>query len=231
MKLLIAVFSCHRYVYQDINAGMSDWLEAKRKTEDRAAGLRSTWLQDAAKFGFDYKIFKGRSTNTPSPDEVFLDCRDDYFHSAEKMKAVAQWALEHGYDYVFKVDDDSFVYLDRLVASGFEQCDYCGRDGKGQDFIPGGPGYWLSRRALEALVKSQPPQPPTQGWQEDVWVGRVLAQNGMRPRRDRRYFWAGETNHEIVYVDPQQLPTDHDYIAMTACAVGDMETLYRQWKA
>ena len=36
------------------------------------------------------------------------------------MQAIYRWALAHGFAFVYKCDDDTFVYLDRLLASGFE---------------------------------------------------------------------------------------------------------------
>jgi hypothetical protein len=216
-KVLIAIPACHRYEYGKLDSGI------KRQTDDRIAAQRATWLKDAPAFAtyVDYRFFYGRGAErAPESDEIFLDCPDDYPSLPHKMQAIYRWALARGYDYVYKCDDDTFVYLDRLLASGFEQFDYCGyisHEDKRGTYISGGPGYWLSKRALECLAAAD-----VDHWAEDLWTGRVLGKNGISRHRDPRYL-PGFAKH---YVDLDALPKDHAYISFHACTPEMMTRLY-----
>ncbi len=166
MKLLIGIASCHR----------------DRALQDN---LRQTWLKDAT---VDYKFFLGRPAATPADDEVFLDAPDGYdFELSVKVQAMVNYALEHGYDYLFKCDTDTCVYLDRLLACDFEKYLYMGgRDDERNDDLPahGGPGYFLDRFAMEILRDS-----PSDRWSrcEDWWVKGNLQAAGVFPHYDNRF--------------------------------------------
>jgi hypothetical protein len=114
---------------------------------------------------------------------VFLNVPDDYDHLPHKMKAIYQWALQRGYEYVFKADDDGFLYIDRLLRTDYEHCDQLGfsncthgLDQKCQCYITGGCGYFLSKRAMQTVIAE-----PINHWAEDVITGKAL-----RARRYRR---------------------------------------------
>ena len=49
-------------------------------------------------------------------DEVFLDCPDYYFENSRKMKAIIRYAQEHEYDYLLRLDDDTYFWPERLEA-------------------------------------------------------------------------------------------------------------------
>ena len=111
------------------------------------------------------------SSHILKDDEVILHVPDDYKHVSFKVRAMFRWALEHGYDYVFKCDTDTYINLKRLMISGFEYYDFIGRGGElGTEFYPeGGPGYWVSKKAMECLVNE-----PITFWAEESWVARTL---------------------------------------------------------
>ena len=141
-------------------------------------------------------------------DVVILPCKDDYAHLTFKNKQSLQWSYERNYQFVFRAFVDTYVCVDRLVASGFEQADYIGNFGgfietgrpidarvNGNNifaFASGGPGYWLSRRAVEVLQRA-----PILGLgndlyfacQDDVWTGRSIYKHKfLRYIDDERYF-------------------------------------------
>jgi hypothetical protein len=214
-KVLIAIPACHKYDYTNDPAKLT------RDTSGRIEAQRDTWLKDIKAFSsyVDYRIFYGRGAGRASEsDEIFLDVDDDYMHLPQKMRGIYQWALEHGYDYIFKCDDDTFVYVDRLMASGFEQWDYTGfcfhRTG---NYVSGGPGYWLSKKAMQIIVNASP-----EHWAEDLCTGRELMRNGIKPHRDARYL-PGFAKH---FVDLDALPADHSYISFHACTPTMMQRLY-----
>ena len=170
MRLVIGVKSCQR---------------------DRLAGfhkaIRETWGKDS---GSALRFFVGGEPVNEF-DEIALDCPDGYWELPYKTKAILQWFLTSGYDHIFLCDCDTYV-LPSTFTLGHEQVDYAGKislwprgatvgttftynDGRGNiitDCAPwasGGYGYFLSRKAAEAIVKENPSH-----WAEDLWVGQVL---------------------------------------------------------
>jgi hypothetical protein len=188
--------------------------------------IRRTWAAHMVP-GLDYKIFMGQGTRDLAPDEVQLDAPDGPWTQGlcEKSQAMKKWALEHGYDGMLKLDSDTYVSPKRFMSSGFEKYDYIGYfpyipDGTGPGFrhhqtpegpVPpaadgrgkyiyasGGAGYYLSKRALEAMVAA--PQDnlrldnngiPS----EDLWIPNVLFPMGMRGYHNPRYLFMG--NHLV----------------------------------
>lgn len=117
-----------------------------------------------------------------------------------KVRAAFSWTVEKGYDFCFFCDTDTYIASPYWEQSGFEEFDYsgysCSRYGNeatkfgklypaGNPILPppwapvnlsmlyvyvGGGGYFLSRRALDYLIKQQiGPITP-----EDLWVGQIL---------------------------------------------------------
>lgn len=136
-------------------------------------------------FGYAKKALASMRTPqhyTPQQDEVILHTPDDYARFAYKMRAEYRWAFEQGYDYTFSIGSDIYVDAKRLIDSGFEQHDYCGKlAGINPDYAGGG-GYWLSRRALANIVDK-----PVTDWAEDRWVGQVMRTSGISLCADSRY--------------------------------------------
>src|SRR5208337_3948531 len=104
MKILLAIESCHR---------------------DRCLhqSLRDTWIKDIP-VEVDYRIFSGSYVS--EPDEIHLQVDDSYLGLPYKTRAIMVWALEHGYDYIYKCDADTLVCPFNLLNSGFEKYDYMG---------------------------------------------------------------------------------------------------------
>jgi hypothetical protein len=94
MKILVAVVTCHKF-------------------RSRADAQRETWIKDMR--GADLRFFLGEGGDAERPDEVILPVRDDYRSLPQKCKLVFQWALDNGYDWCVKIDDD--VYLRPRTAS------------------------------------------------------------------------------------------------------------------
>lgn len=203
MKILLAVFSCHQYLYR-----ADDWF--KRPTRDRVSALRDTWLKDVT---VDYKIFYGRGAHRqPLADEVFLDAGDDYEHSAEKIKGVIAWAYARGYDYVLKVDDDVYVNWERLSLT--PTADYSGGGGphyRGQ--YCAGITYWLSRRSMEVLLATSLATSDINAWAEDRWVGTSLWKKQIRCAFDDRYYVAKQTR-ENQYISDEELAAPNDHLTI-----------------
>jgi Galactosyltransferase len=183
MRRLIAVTTCHNYEYFDAGAGHKNG-----PNKERASAIRNTWFkqwQEDFKDQIDLKFFYGwGAERCPDVDEVFLDCPDDYSHLPGKVQKIFDWSLHNGYEQVLKIDDDVFLYVDRLVDNfGFD--DYRGYEveaaiGK----YASGTAYWISKRSMEIVVASEL---PADEWAEDKAVGLLLSRNGVKLTHDDRF--------------------------------------------
>jgi hypothetical protein len=178
VKTIIAIMSCH----------------AHRSFEQ---AQRDTWIKCLPP-EVDYRFFIGRPIiNNGEPDEVFLDTPDDYNSLSCKSVAMIKWILEHEYDFEFKCDVDTLVIPSRLMGSGFEKHDYAG--GLGCGFASGGSGYWLSAKAMQAVLQEPAPTPSSR---EDVFIADALRKHNISLHDDRGYEYApgcGLNNSTITY--------------------------------
>jgi len=175
-----------------------DRYQAQRKT-----WAIESWVSSPTDFSGDAMCFTGKMLGVP----------DDYVNLPAKTKAICQFALKHGYDYLFKCDTDTYVHLPRLLAADFAEHDYSGFVLNTFE-IPycSGPHYWLSRKAFEILAKAD--------WDayhltehstcEDVMVGCVLHAAGIFPHHDHRYspFIPVLPSNDVI---SHHLTTNHSY--------------------
>jgi hypothetical protein len=202
MRLLTAILTCHALDYWMDDLTVDYATQKGWRTMDQPARvntIRETWLRDLydtldAEFTVAHKFFYGsklRRTDVkpnqrpgtekpaaalrePLADEVFLPCGDNYTQNPEKMKAICRYALAHGYDYLLRTDDDTFVYPDRLLVKDralWEGKDYVGSSNK--DFHPGG-CLILSKAAMQIIVDAR-----ITGYADDVWIGKVMEEHGI----------------------------------------------------
>ncbi len=176
-----------------------------------------------------YKIIYGTAASngipdrTPLDDELFFNVDDRKEWMVLKNKEFFKYALEHGYEYVFRCCDDSIVYPDRLLEHydllsqhdyAGTMCGYANMIGQGiftlryLDYMHGGVGIWLSRRAMEMLIADDWKGPYSSplgkqieltpeyfhkgNWHiywDDLWIGEVLRGNLNQndPRRNAVY--------------------------------------------
>lgn len=123
-------------------------------------------------------------------DEIMLgDVPDGYLGLPWKTIESLKWALIEGYDYVFRIFTDTYVFPDRLYKSGFEQfdaltgavfsCPPCPAHPETRHSCPlGGDGYWTSRKASQAIIDE-----PIKHWGEDTHAGLALANAGFELKR------------------------------------------------
>lgn len=135
-----------------------------------------------------------------------------------RTKLMAKYAYDAGYDFMFRVDADAYCYVNRLMASGFEQWDYAGNClnypkhlevDKGRRTAHGGAGFTLSRKAM-AIVKEWEPFPQSDGiYWGDIGAGELLWKHGIYCHRDSRFVDKGDG-----HFDADNLPRDHNYITV-----------------
>jgi hypothetical protein len=157
--------------------------------------MRETWLPLlSAHPNVDYRFFVGLNQTETQEDTVRLRVCDDYKSLPLKTRESARWAIDRGYSHLYRCFTDTCVQPSRLLDAFREDRDYCGHFpggyGPGPDarghycYASGGPGYWLSRRACEEVVKAEPDH-----WAEDLWLGDVMGRAGIEGVHDDRYFF------------------------------------------
>ena len=153
MKALIAILSCHVHRH---------FQQAQRET----------WIK-ILPAEVDYKFVLGNPIVDAEPDEIFFDTSDDYRSSVYKSYQIVKWALENGYDYVFECDTDTMIIPKKLMSSGFEQYDYYGG---GWTYASGGSGFWLSVKAMKALLEEPilPDGPP-----HDIFTAETMKKHNI----------------------------------------------------
>lgn len=220
-KILIAVLACHNFNYDmtSIDQCMVLHRSGMDYSTYRPPFIRETWWNDVPEH-VGKKFFFGRQTPAPRgrvaplrqplDDEIFLDVKDDYVSLPYKTRGVCRWARENGYTRLCKADDDTFMYVDRLLASDYEKHAWIGRY-NGGNFVAGGPAYWLDEAAINAVADA----PISRShWAEDIWVSGALLEKGFTPHFDERY------------VDLRRGAVDDNTIAVCECDQHKMRALH-----
>lgn len=182
MKRILCVVTCHRFQYADGDTGAA---HKNGEQKDRSEAIRKTWYQtwkEKYRGQIDVKFFYGcpPDSRVPGENEIFLDCPDDYQNLPVKVKATFRWCLENGYDFAGKLDDDVFVYIDKLLKE-FSPKDY---QGYSNGWFVSGAFYWISKRAMQYVVDE--PWLPEQ-WAEDQYTGKTLGKYRILPEHDERF--------------------------------------------
>jgi hypothetical protein len=170
-----------------VNAQRETWLSPKSMCDISVAVDKAVAQPESSTV--DYKFFYGtrlrdtvskpnQRVATPQPrylreplaDEVFLPCEDQYTYNAIKMRAICKYALDNGYDYVLRVDDDTLAFPE-LFQTDWHRWIYSGA--ATSDFHPGS-CVFLRHDAMKAIVAAR-----VTHYADDVWVGQVLASHGI----------------------------------------------------
>lgn len=162
-------------------------VNARHRKEWRQA-VRSTWLPLVEKHRerLDAFFFVGRgSEDVSAPDVVEVDAGDTYFDLPEKIRAIARWAKEHGYEYMAKCDDDVVLLPDLWLQSGFDKLPYSGRANRTPTadnpfWVPMGFFYVFNKRAIDIVAQAE--ELPHR-WEKDNdderWVAELLHKEGI----------------------------------------------------
>lgn len=204
-RVLIGVVTCHKY-------------------RSRSDAQRRTWVRDVE--GMDVRFFVGGG-DALRDDEVVLDVDDGYAVLADKVAAMFRWALENGYDYVFKCDDDVYLRPERLLAAVPYGEDYVGRLRGAALGHPApycsGFGYWMSRVAMEVRVGvGDGTLLP-----EDLLTGNVLHTAGIVGEYDGRYVVCRSTRNAISRREGPR--ADNDVIAACEFDGEEMDATHQEW--
>jgi hypothetical protein len=144
--------------------------------------IRETWGSRLPEH-VDLKFFVGGENCPPlKSDEVWVDAPDTYGLLVYKVREMIRYAFEHGYEYLFLADTDTFV-LPSLFAVEVP-AEYCGELFPAyppfSEYMAGGHGVFLSRHACEFLSHARIADPyfspldPEMEIGEDQWIGKCL---------------------------------------------------------
>ncbi len=159
--------------------------------EDRHAYQRMTWLQNCE---LDYFWFMAGKPTGRQGNYLYLDCADTYDALPIKSQKMIQWAYDQEYDWLCKMDNDSYCRPERLLTSGYWNHDYSGvvkappsaKPNFNTPYCHGGAAYWISRKAMKVIAEYRGNIFETSPI-EDGAVARVLALAGIKPHSDKRY--------------------------------------------
>jgi hypothetical protein len=173
MKQLIAILSCKAHAaYQQAQ--------------------RETWVKHVPA-NVDFFYFVGHKDGLLA-DEITLgeDVIDPsrglklYPALPAKVKLLCRWALDNGYDRMFKTDTDTLVNPVLLMNPDFEKHNYLGayNHEEAGEFASGGAGYWLSSLAMQVVAETK-----ITSWAEDVFVALALRAEGILPVWNKGFRW------------------------------------------
>ncbi len=174
-RTLIVIPACHSYKY---DSWQSDIHVDGVSQLDRLTACRQTWLRDVAPHSdyLDYKFFYGEGWDRdPAADEVFLGVSDEYKFLPAKVYAAFRWAAENGYSRVYKADDDTYAWVDRIardfLSPEWENEPYYGFK-HDHAYITGGAGYVVNKQAFSIVSQVRPTD--IDFWAEDIMTYRLL---------------------------------------------------------
>lgn len=145
------------------------------KNKELRQACRDTWLS-ALPPGVEYRFFIGAAA--PLVDEPDVIClpgvADTYIRLPEKVMAAIGHAYEQEpWDFLGKVDDDTYLRVDRLLPLLEPGVHLLGRS-RGGRRCPGGAGYFMSREAAGKLLAHKEKIPP-EGDEDGLITKKLVA--------------------------------------------------------
>lgn len=192
-RILIAVPACQQLEYGAWESELSPKFDKAKAyggeaygkdihisgVNPRVSAVRETWWKDVAAHAHhvDARFFYGKPfVGELNSDEVLLDCGRDYASLPARTAAICRYAVEHNYDFVFKCDDDTAVFVDRLVREIVQTAPAYG--GCCHDQVAtGGPGYILNKQNARIVGAKH----STTEWAEDWFVSKTLGARDIYP--------------------------------------------------
>lgn len=134
---------------------------------DRQRACEETWLKNSP---CDYRFFLDSATGYASSHEMIRQ---------KRMRWACAYAMANGYDFLFRVDSDAYVKVDKLLSTDFAQYDYSGWHPGGNKFhAHASVGFFLSRKAMKLVLEARHQIQGDTYW-ADIWVGVLLHDLGI----------------------------------------------------
>lgn len=218
-KILIAIPTCFAFDYETHGGGPACAESGFHQNgpNEQVKAVRETWGADVKAFkNVDIKFFYGKPeggyprAQAEDGSEYFLNCGDGYDSLIAKTVGICEYVAGTDYKVVFKCDDDTAVYVEKLLIEILENnFDYAGYLHGG--VCSGGPGYLLSSHACR-IVATQG-RTPQHAYAEDVHVSRVLGNAGIRPLMlpqhrpgfSAHYFFGDNKTYDESHLRPEMV--------------------------
>lgn len=216
-KVLIAIKSC--------------W-----QNKERRDACRRTWINDLGEWA-DYKFFVGRHKPLKYYGDVCeslygesdvhsFNVDDGFKNIAPKIKCIMGWALDHKYETVVVVDDDTYLRPERLenFVQDSLSADYIGFERQGSQHYMQGACYIVSEHAMWGLSKGRK---LVEGIADDVAVGVELDWVHEYTWQHSNRFWPG--------AEPRRITVSNDLISTHKCAIAhnrhntSMDEIHQAW--
>jgi len=168
MKLLVIILSCH----------------ANRHKRD---AIRDTWLK---RLPGEHFFYTGIGDTALEPDVLQFPFEDTHGATC-RTHAAFKYALEHhAFDWLFRVDDDTFVVPERIPSLFWEPtAEMIGGDVMAKwNWGTGGAGLLFSRRIVEIMVAKGVPDNCSDG--DDGWACWRAREAGAK------YYWTPRLRHQ-----------------------------------
>lgn len=170
-------------------------LKTSNEYLDRMIACEATWLKDVLHAN---EICGGRYCNgEPCQRDETCPCPVRYkgFRDSElgldenyslvrqkRMKGMCAYAIANNFDFLFRVDSDAYVHLDRFLASDAFQHEAWGWAGNAStNSLNGGLGFVLGRCAMNAVLASEHFNAGSDkvSWYGDLWTAALLRRAGI----------------------------------------------------
>ena len=189
----------------------------------------------------DLLFFVGGNAQ-PRIRDVLLSCPDKYTDLPHKVREIMRYFLGTEHGFVFLCDTDTFVVPMRLLNCGYEKYDITAafikgmkpgqvfrhvvRDPRGPDIVleksyappSGGLGYFLSRKAAQVIVDTEP---DPKVWADDLYVAEAL---GPRLASGELTGYQPLDYHDMTFHFPK-----HQHKTNYSLGTKWMERMYRQY--
>jgi hypothetical protein len=120
------------------------------------------------------------------PDEIRVDVPSGMFNTSFKTRKAIEVAYHAGYTHVCYAPTDCYIIVPRLLRNLADHTnaghDYWGFHTYDEHHIGGGSAYWVSRRAMDAVLAYD-----VYPDYEDRWVGSACRAAGIPAIHDERY--------------------------------------------
>jgi hypothetical protein len=160
-----------------------------QKDHDNGANdmCRGTYLYTWGRFLHHQFVFDNtRKYEDLLGDEFRVEVDSGQLNTSFKTKQAIAWAHGRGYSHVCYCPTDCYIIIPRLFSNLTEHIraghDYWGFHTYDEHHIGGGSAYWLSRRAMEAVLAYD-----CYPDYEDRWVGSACRDAGLPAVHDERY--------------------------------------------
>jgi hypothetical protein len=201
-------------------------IKSSHRTHDRRQAIYDTWLPEVPQ-AVDFFFILG-NPRLVVMDTLACDVSDRFEDIAPKILYACMSMQDHGVDYGYFCDDDTYLRPDRLLAAiprghdyvGFVRPYGCDVHTKGVPYVQGS-SFWLSRKAIDFVVQAGE-KIMRPGIPDDCALG--LALDGKVPLTHDRRYWPGP--------DPFVCkPTPDNNIISTHKALPEqMNYLHQPWR-